>query len=122
MMIAPIFKVCAASHAVTALIGDSPVRLYPFGLQDDNVVYPYVVWQNISGYPENYLDKRPDADSYTLQVDVYADTVASAASVAAALRDAIEPHAYITRWGGQSRDPETKRYRYSFDVDWIVLR
>ncbi|WP_250602053.1 tail completion protein gp17 [Serratia marcescens] len=121
-MIAPIFKVCAASQAVTALIGESPVRLYPFGLQDDNVVYPYVVWQNISGYPENYLKKRPDADSYTLQVDVYADTVSSAASVAAALRDAIEPHAYITRWGGQSRDPETKRYRYSFDVDWIVLR
>lgn len=122
MMIAPIFKVCAASQAVTALIGESPVRLYPFGLQDDNVVYPYVVWQNISGSPENYLDKRPDADSYMLQVDVYADTVASAASVATALRDAIEPHAYITRWGSQSRDPETKRYRYSFDVDWIVLR
>lgn len=122
MMIAPIFKVCAASQAVIALIGSSPVRLYPFGLQDDNVVYPYVVWQNISGSPDNYLDKRPDADSYTLQVDVYADTVASATSVATALRDAIEPHAYITRWGGQSRDPETKRYRYSFDVDWIVLR
>lgn len=122
MMIAPIFKVCAASQAVTALIGESPVRLYPFGLQDDNVVYPYVVWQNISGSPENYLDKLPDTDSYTLQVDVYADTVMSATSVATALRDAIEPHAYITRWGGQSRDPETKRYRYSFDVDWIVLR
>lgn len=121
-MIAPIFKVCAASPAVTALIGSNPVRLYPFSLQDDVVAYPYVVWQNISGEPENYLDRRPDADSYTLQVDVYADTVTSATAVATALRDAIEPHAYITRWGGQSRDPETKRYRYSFDVDWIVLR
>lgn len=121
-MIAPIFKVCAASPAVTALIGSNPVRLYPFGLQDDVVAYPYVVWQNISGAPENYLDRRPDADSCTLQVDVYADTVTSATAVATALRDAIEPHAYITRWGGQSRDPTTKRYRYSFDVDWIVLR
>lgn len=121
-MIAPIFKVCAASPAVTALIGSNPVRLYPFGLQDDVVAYPYVVWQSIGGEPENYLDRRPDADSYTLQVDVYADTVTSATAVATALRDAIEPHAYINRWGGQSRDPETKRYRYSFDVDWIVLR
>lgn len=121
-MIAPIFNVCAASPAVTALIGSNPVRLYPFGLQDDVVAYPYVVWQNISGAPENYLDRRPDADSYTLQVDVYADTVTSATAVATALRDAIEPHAYITRCGGQSRDPTTKRYRYSFDVDWIVLR
>lgn len=53
-MIAPIFKACAASQAVTDLIGSNPVRLYPFGLQDDNVVYPYVVWQNINGSPENY--------------------------------------------------------------------
>lgn len=75
-----------------------------------------------STVPQRTTRQTSDADSYTLQVDVYADTVASATSVATALRDAIEPHAYITRWGGQSRDPETKRYRYSFDVDWIVLR
>ena len=43
-------------------------------------------------------------------------------SIAAALRDAIEPHAHITRWGGSSRDEKTKRYRYSFDVDWHVQR
>jgi len=121
-MNAPIFKVCAASQAVTALIGVNPVRLYPFGLQDDDVVYPYAVWQNISGSPENYLDRRPDADSYTLQLDIYADSITSATGVAEALRDAIEPHAYITRWGTQSRDATTKRYRYSFDVEWIVLR
>ncbi|EMO9460300.1 DUF3168 domain-containing protein [Raoultella ornithinolytica] len=121
-MIVPIFDVCAASQAVTALIGSSPVRLYPFGLQDDNIVYPYAVWQNISGEPENYLDAPPDADRYILQVDIYSITVLSAQAVAIALRDAIEPHAYITRWGAQSRDPETKRYRYSFDVDWIVKR
>ena len=52
-MIAPIFSVCASSLAVTALIGADPVRLYPFGLQDDAVVYPYVVWQNVTGSPEN---------------------------------------------------------------------
>lgn len=121
-MIAPIFAACAGSPAVTALIGSAPVRLYPFGLQDDNVVYPYVVWQNVGGAAAMYLDKSPDVDSYSLQVDVYAKTVASSIVVAKALRDAIEPHAYITRWGQQGRDPETKSYRYSFDVDWIVKR
>ncbi|MEZ3415201.1 DUF3168 domain-containing protein [Pantoea dispersa] len=121
-MIAPIFPVCAASAEVNALIGGDRLRLYPFGLQDDAVVYPYAVWQNITGGPENYLGQRPDADAFTLQVDVYADTPDEAIAVAEALRNAIEPHAHITRWGGQSRDDETKRYRYSFDVDWIVLR
>ncbi|WP_277977386.1 DUF3168 domain-containing protein [Pantoea endophytica] len=121
-MIAPIFPVCASSSAVNSLIGGERLRLYPFGLQDDGVIYPYAVWQNISGEPENYLNQRPDADSFSLQVDVYADTPDEAIDVAAALRDAIEPHAHITRWGAQSRDSETKRYRFSFDVDWIVLR
>ena len=121
-MIAPIFAVCAASQAVNSLIGGDTLRLYPFGLQDDNVIYPYAVWQNISGEPENYLAQRPDADTFTLQVDVYADTPDQAIAVAAAVRDAIEPHAYITRWGGQEKDSTTKRYRYSFDVDWIVKR
>lgn len=121
-MIAPIFPVCSASAEVNSLIGGESLRLYPFGQQDDAVIYPYAVWQNISGLPENYLGQRPDADSFTLQVDVYADTPDEAIAVAAALRDAIEPHAYVTRWGDQTRDNETKRYRYSFDVDWIVPR
>lgn len=121
-MIAPIFPVCSASPEVNSLIGGESLRLYPFGQQDDDVTYPYAVWQNITGEPENYLAQRPDTDTFTLQVDVYADTPEEAIAVAAALRDAIEPHAYITRWGDQTRDNVTRRYRYSFDVDWIVPR
>ncbi|PCQ19397.1 hypothetical protein CP995_14050, partial [Klebsiella pneumoniae] len=34
-MIAPIFAVCAASQEVRDLLGSNPVRLYPFGMQDD---------------------------------------------------------------------------------------
>ncbi|WP_293649722.1 DUF3168 domain-containing protein [uncultured Pantoea sp.] len=121
-MIAPIFAVCSSSLEVNRLIGGETLRLYPFGMQEDNVVYPYAVWQNVSGEPENYLAQRPDADSFTLQVDAYANTPDEVIEVAAALRDAIEPHAYISRWGSQEIDVKTKRYRYSFDVDWIVPR
>lgn len=121
-MYPPIFATCAAAPAVTALLGASPTRIYPFGEAPQGVAYPYAAWQTVGGAPENYLGNRPDLDSYTLQVDVYADTGASARAVATTLRDAIEPHAYITRWGGESKDPETGRYRISFDVDWHVSR
>lgn len=121
-MIAPVFSVCSASAEVIAILGSSPVRLYPFGEHYDNTVYPYAVWQNIGGSPENYLAQRPDADSYSVQIDVYANTSGEVIAAAKALRDAIEPHAYITRWGDQERDTQTRRYRYSFDVDWIVRR
>ena len=43
-------------------------------------------------------------------------------AVAEALRDAIEPNAHITSWRGDSRDTETKLYRYSFDLTWWVNR
>ncbi|EPF7167714.1 tail completion protein gp17 [Escherichia coli] len=122
-MIAPIFPVCASSPEVTALLGSNPVRIYPFGIQDDNVVYPYAVWQNLpGGGPENYLNQRPDADKFSLQVDVYADTADEAMLAAQAIIYAIELQANIVRYGPQDRDESTLKYRYSFDVDWIVNR
>jgi len=121
-MVPPIFEVAAADPAVTALLGSAPVRLYPFGEAPQGVMLPYAVWQLVSGAPENYLAGRPDLDGFTLQVDVYAGTGASARAVGAALRDAVELTAHVTRWGGESRDTETGRYRLSFDVDWLVSR
>lgn len=123
-MYPPIFAVCAASPAVRALLGegDGTVKLFLFGLAPQNVKTPYAVWQTIGGLPENYITNVPDIDSFSVQVDVYASSAAEAREVAAALRDAIEPHAHVVGWRGDSRDPETKNYRYSFDVNWFVRR
>jgi hypothetical protein len=118
----PIFPVCAASAAVTALLGTVPVRLFPFGEAPDGVARPYAVWQQIGGAPESLLAGGADMDGYSLQVDIYADSPGSADAVRVALRDAIEQHATITRWAGPPRDPTTGRYRAGFDVDWLVPR
>lgn len=80
------------------------------------------MWQIISGVPENYIGNIPDADSWTLQIDVYAETASHARDAALALRNAIEPVAYVTAWRGEAVDTETRNYRCSFDVDWIDNR
>lgn len=121
-MYPPIFSTCAADASVQFYLGTSPTRLYPFGNAPENVTKPYAVWQAVSGVPENYIDKVPDIDSWTLQVDAYALTASEARDVAEALRDAIEPNAHIVGWRGESRDPDTKNYRFSFDVDWFEHR
>lgn len=110
--------------AVRAVLktGTGPLRLYLFGKADQNTPKPYAVWQTAYGSPENYLNQVPDVDSFGVQVDVYADNAASARTVAQALRDAIEPHAHITSWRGDSIDPDTKNFRFGFDCDWIVNR
>lgn len=121
-MTPPLFSICAASAAVMALIGSSPVRLWPFGEAIHGAALPYAVWQIFGGSPENYLNQPPDLDRYSIQVDIYAATGGDARAVAEALRDAIEPHAHITAWRGESKDPETRKYRFTFEIDWFVPR
>lgn len=123
----PIFATVNVS-AVQALLKApaGELRFYAFGRAPQNVAYPYAVWQLVGGAPENFLDRVPDADSLSVQVDVYArpgdDTEQEARTVAAALRDALEPKCYITGWRGESIDPDTGNFRIGFVCDWIVYR
>jgi len=122
---APIAQVLFNDPTVMSLLGPKILRFYNFGNQPiTNPVYPYAVYQNYAGSPENYLGTLPDADTFSLQVDVYSPKGDECVNVAKAIRDAIEPHSYITRWGAQEVDNSKQPliFRYSFDVDWMVLR
>lgn len=126
MMYPPILEVCSADAGVQAVLGSDPCRVHLFGYGKGSSggvpATPYAVWQIIGGIPENYLGSLPDADNWSLQIDVYASTAADARDAAMALRNAIEPVAYVVGWRGEGREPDTKLYRYSFDVDWITQR
>jgi hypothetical protein len=124
-MYPPIFPTIAASSAVKALIGSSPVRFYQFGLNTTQPqTLPYVVWQRVFGQPLNYLGDVPDTDDFTIQIDVYGSSAEQVRNVAVALRDAIEQPmtSYITNWLGESIDPDTKHYRFTFQNEWLVAR
>lgn len=125
-MTPPIFPIVNIP-SVQALLktGAGPLRFYAWGFAGDNPVKPYAVWRHVSGAPENYLGQRPDADSFTTQVDVYASPEqgsAVARAAAMAISNAIEGAAYVTSWIGESRDPDTMNYVFTFQADWIVLR
>lgn len=121
-MYPPVYLICASDPQVQALLGVSPCRLYPFGEAPQPTPAPYVIWQTISGTPENYLDQRPDIDRWSIQFDCYAATADGVRQVAEALRDSIENHAHIISWRGEYQEQETNLYRLSFDVDWWVPR
>jgi hypothetical protein len=124
-MFPPVFDTVKANSGVRSVFGNSP-RIYPHGMAPDKASpqygVPYAVFQVIAGVPENYLGDLPDGDEYTTQIDIYAATVADAARGAQALRDAIEPVAYVVGWRGQFKDVDTQLFRYSFDVDWMTSR
>lgn len=126
-MIPPIFSTVDVSP-VRALLkdGKDELRFYSFGRAPQNVKKPYAVWRQVYGQPENYLSNIPDMDLYGTQIDIYADPTPQGAKqarqIAEALRNAIEPVAHITAWRGESRDPDTNNYVFSFDVDWHTSR
>lgn len=121
-MFAPLYEACAASAAVKNLLGDNPVRLYPFGNAPQDVARPYAVYQRIGGNPENNLSDVPESDAVSYQIDVYDDEEPGVNPVVLALRNALEPVAYVVRWGFEGLETDTKLYRSSFDVDFIVDR
>ena len=120
-MKAPIFEICVADTSVQGLLG-TPLRLYSFGEAEQDVKLPYAVWQVIYGSPENYLNQSPDVDGYGLQVDVYGPTDTSVRQVVDAMAAALELHAHIVGWNGETRDVLTRRWRSTFTIDFLVPR
>lgn len=125
-MYPPIYSVVNIPSVQAVLkTGNGPLRFYLFGMAPQNVEKPYAVWQTAYGSPENYISQNPDMDYFGVQVDVYASEIQGPTvtrQVAEALRDAIEPHAHIVSWRGDSQDQDTKNYRFGFDCDWWVSR
>lgn len=116
-MTPPLYRICAAAPAVTALLGADPSRIYPWGEANDPPVYPYVTFVT-DGRPGNYLAQRPDNEAHQLHVDVWAATPQSAADVVAALRAALELHCYVQAVRQMVRDPETKSCRVRLELLW----
>lgn len=121
MSFAPIFPTLKAASAVTALLANPP-RCYPQGEAPQGVAKPYVVYQQITGSPENYLGGNPDIDGTTTQLDVYGDTLASCRNVYTACRNALQAIGYITSYREMGREPDTNLYRISFDLSAYINR
>ena len=123
-MYAPIFETLAASPAVVALLQapTGQLRVYPAGEAPQDVSKPYVTHQQITGTPENYLNEVPDIDNFGNQMDVWGLTLNDVLMVGKAVRDAIESVAHITAWLGTGREPDTRLYRLSCEVDWFTDR
>lgn len=122
MMDTPFYILCKADPLVITVLGGPEPRIYAFGEAPQAGAKPYAVYSAIDGMPYNTLNCRPTTDWVTLQVDVYADTSTKASVAANAIRHAIELNSYVKRYNGGLRDPETKLYRVSFDVDFISPR
>jgi hypothetical protein len=121
-MTPPIFTLLAAAPAVTALVGVSPVRIFPGGIAPEGTVLPYATWQIVSLQPENYLADRPDMEQTRVQLDCWGATQAQAMQLYNAAIAALELDAYQVSFNDDSQDAETLNWRQSADFEFWVDR
>lgn len=113
-----LFPILMASSAVTALLGTTPLKVYPWGRAPQNVQVPYAVYGVYNGNPENYLDTIPDIDNKGTQVDIYDDDPLRCEQIATAIRDAVEPFAHMTSFSTPDRESETDYYSCRLEFDF----
>ena len=124
-MTAPIFKLLKASDEVKAFLQTgNKLRAYEFGLAPDAPQKPYLVWQDISGIPQNHLDCPANTDHLTIQIDIYTTDPMQLSLIKEAVRKALEVDnsCTVTSLRGNEREPETKLYRTGFGSNWFVDR
>ena len=124
-MTAPIFALLNASDEVKSFLQTgNKLRAYEFGLAPDAPVKPYLVWQDISGDPQNHLDCPANTDHITIQIDIYTLVPDQLRLIREAARKALEldNSCTVTSLRGNEREPITKLYRTGFDSNWFVDR
>lgn len=124
-MTVPIFKLLNASDEVKAFLkSGNKLRAYEFGLAPDAPQKPYLVWQDISGVPQNHLDCPANTDHITIQIDIYTLEPLQLRNIREAVRKALEldNSCTVTDLRGNEREPITKLYRTGFDSNWFVDR
>lgn len=118
-MLPPIYNILSADSAVAAIVG---TRIYPHGEAPQNVNRPYVTWFLVASVPENDLGGAPDIDKASLQIDSWHPGSVGVLQLAQAVRDAMQPHAVITAFLLNEREPETKLYRFALQLDYLLPR
>lgn len=117
-----IFSAIANDPTLASLLGNKPVRFFPYGSAPDKVSRPYCTYGVISGLPENTLDQVPVIDRMGTQIDVWASTVESCEAVATRIRDVLEPLGHMTAFTSASRELETQLFTSRLEFDFWVDR
>lgn len=111
------FKILKADAQVSGLLAD---RIYE-DLAPEKTVTPYLVWAEVSGTPENYLDGGANVDHLEIQVMIYDPYQVVASSIRSEVCRVLEGHGYVNDRLGHC-ETVTKLFARGFTVSWWLNR
>lgn len=106
------------SVLTTALASITP-RVYRTQA-DENAAAPYAVWTIVSGIPENQISGAPETDNARIQFDFYSLSQSQSRQMCGLAQAAIEDlnAANVIFGPVESRETDTKLWRWNFDISW----
>lgn len=113
-----LFSILNSNAAVKALLGATPLRVYPWGRAPEGVKTPYAVYAVTNATPENYLGNLPDIDNKGTQINIYADNSVNLQACYIAVRDALESHAHMTNFATPDLDAPTNLFSCRMEFDF----
>lgn len=117
-MLPPVYATLRASAEVLAFVGTDISRIWRHGEAPQDTAQPYITW-SAAGFPENTLSETPAIDRWAVQVDCWHPGDEDIETMAAAVRDAIEPHAHLISVPINQREPKTLLFRIALQFDWF---
>jgi hypothetical protein len=104
------------SLLVAALTSITP-RIYRTEAEE-NATAPFAVWSIVSGVPENNISGAPENDNSRIQIDCYSLSQNQAKQMGYLAMAAVEAVnlANVIFGPVESREPDTKLWRWQFDI------
>lgn len=118
-----VYRVLRSSSALVAIVGEKIYRtVAPENQDGTTVAAPYVVWSIVSALPENNLSDLPDTDNARIQIDCYSLKQVQARQMCDAAQAAIEAVTHVVFGPAETREDDTKLFRWTFDSSWWTPR
>lgn len=89
---------------------------------DENAAAPFVVWTIVSGLPENNISDRPDTANARIQIDCYSLDQSECRRLMGLALAAVEGVTNVIFGPIESREPDTKLWRWIFDASFWFNR
>jgi hypothetical protein len=110
--------ILGAASGVTNIVSQKIYRT----MAEETAVAPYVVWGIVSAAPENNLASDPEVDEARIQVDCYSLSQSQARTLCYAAVAALEPYYHVIFGPSETREDDTKLWRWMFHVTTFTNR
>lgn len=118
-MFPPVYATLRANATVLSTVAD---RISRHGDIEQDATRPYITWFIVSDQPHDEISGPPCSDFITTQIDCWHQTDAGIASLAEAVRDALDAAGVHNRVRINGREPDTRLYRVGIEADFITQR